>query len=406
MRFFISVLFVCLSSLSAFSQGRVTLSKANNLIAQKKYLSAYKVLDEADPENRYPRMAIAKTNLLMKYHISTDNYYKFGLKNLEISETIDQYEEQDIKTNITFYPDTVLNRLIKKFPNKYSLQKTLGSFYYEIHLHYPNNSWLLPDSTILKKIKKNYLIAYQHNEYDYWSLFGLGYVYLLENNYEKAISFLETSLVLNPKYALTYYNLASAYYNLKEENKIIEEENDYKVVELAKKAYDLQYISYYKTEAARLLGLTYYKLKKSKEAYPYLKEANQKAPNDYNTLVKLLNLELEFNKEKYPQTTKQLFLLSPENPVVYKDILEAYKKAKKIPEYTQFLENQKSYYRTKKEILANIVFYTAVSLYETKKWTQAKINFEKARQIFSSIYEKDHTIFKVIDSYTDVLKKK
>ncbi len=406
MRFFISFLFICLSSLSAFSQGRVTLAKANNLIAQKKYLSAYNLLDKADPENRYPRMAIAKTNLLMKYHISTDNYYKFGLKDLQIDEMIDKYEGKDIKTNITFYPDKVLNRLIRKFPNKYSLQKTLGSFYYEVHLEYPNNSWLVPDSIVLRKMKENYLVAYQNNKYDYWSLFGLGYVYLLENNYEKAIHFLETSLVLNPNYSLTYYNLASAYFNIKEDNKILKEENNNKVIELAQKSYKLQHIPYYRAETARLLGLTYYKLKDSKQAYRYLKEANRTTQNDYNTLVTLLNLELEFNKEEYRETTNQLFLISPENPIVYKDILEAYQKANKLPEYTMFLERQKSHYRTQKEILANIVFYTAVSLYETKKWTQAKINFEKARQIFSSIYGNDHTIFKVIDSYTDVLKKK
>lgn len=397
MRYFLSFILFLFSTLSIFSDNRDVLAKANALIANKKYLSAYKLLDKTDPYNSFPNTTIAKIDLLMKYHTVTEKFYKFGLKDFASSNSIETNSDKDKRTNITFYPDSVLNTLIKRYPTNYSLHQMLGKFYYEIHLRYGQNKWFIPDSVIFKRMKENYIIAYENNKYDDWSLFGLGYVHLLENNNKKAISFLRTSEILNPDNPLTYYNLASAYFNLNR----YEEALNY-----AQQAYDKQNIPYYKSEASRLLGMIYYKLKKQSEAYQHLKEANNFAPNDYKTLIYILNLELQLNKTEYEETVQNIFLLSPSNPMVYKDMLEAYKNANKLTEYTTFLEQQKVYYRTNKDVLANICFYTGISLYETKNWTQAKINFEKARSLFSTLYDRNHTVFEVINSYTDALKKK
>ncbi len=396
MRFFIS-LFFSFSILLGFSQENRAISQANTLIAKKQYLSAYKLLDGSDPNNQSPEIAIAKTNLLLNFHLSTKNYHHFGLKNLAPNENIEDYGvEVTDSNNIYFQPDSILNKLIRQYPQEYSLQKALGGFYYEVHCKYPDN-WILPDKVVLEKMTDNYLTAYQNNVYDYWSLFGLGYSALLKNENENAILYLEKSLKLNSDYPLTYYNLASAYYNLKQYNKSLE---------LALNSYKHERVELYKATTGRLIGMICNKINRKREGYSYFKESNELIPNDYNTLLELLKSEIDLNEPNYKNRTLEIFSLAPENPIVYKDILDIYKKEKKTEEFTKFLEEQKSSYRTKNQALANIFFYTAISLYETKNWTQAKINFEKARQTFSTFYDDNHTIFEVINSYTNALKKK
>ncbi len=396
MRTVLYILFTIISfTLSA--QNKAIL-KANNLIAQKKYLSAYRILHDSDPNNQDPEIAIAKTNLLLNYHITTNLYHKFGLKDLAYNEFISDYEKnKNIKYNIVFYPDLILERLVHQYPQKYSLFKALGGYYYEVYLKYPNNQWIINDTEVLKKIKTNYLKAYKHNVYDYWSLFGIGYVYLLEGNNEKAISFFEKSIKSNPKYALTYYNLAYAFFNLKEYEKALK---------YSLKSYEMQYNPLYKAESARLLGTIYRNLQPLERAYECFVNANDLYPKDYNTLLPMLELSVILKKSDYKKITSEIFLLAPDNPTIYKDIMKIYVNAGKRKDFLDFLEKEKrnNYHTTK--VLANIYFYTGLALYEEKQWVKSKINFEKSRSLFSEIYNNNHNIFKVINSYTDVLKKK
>ncbi len=397
MRTYLYLLFtLTVFTLSAQSNNRAVF-EANDLIAQKKYLSAYQILDGSDPNNQMPEIAIAKTNLLLHYHISTDLYHQFVLKDLAPNENLDDYEQSNLQNNVEFHPDSILTKLFNQYPEEYSLLKALGSYYYEVHLQYPDNQWVLDDLTICQKIKTNYLSAFEHNVFDYWSLFGLGYVYLLEENNQEAIKFLEKSIELNSNYSLSYYNLAYAYFNL----------SDYKkALDLAFKSYEMQANPLYKAEAARLLGTTYEKLNQKEKAYDYFVYANKLFPKDYHTLMPILQLGVVLNKPEYKDITSEIFLLAPDNPIVCKDIMHAYVDANKRNEFIQFLENEKPNYRTNNKVLANIFFYTALSFYEEQKWVKSKINFEKARTLFSEIYDDNHNIFNVINSYTDVLKKK
>ncbi|PIF02575.1 MAG: hypothetical protein CR965_00555 [Paludibacter sp.] len=397
MRTYLYLLFTLIAlTLSAQSKNRAIL-EANDLIAQKKYFSAYEILDGSDPNNQSPEIAIAKTNLLLHYYISTDLHYKFGLKDLTPNESLSDYEQSNLENNIEFHPDSILIKLFHQYPEEYSLLKTLGDYFYEIHLQYPNNEWFLNDSIVCKNVKTNYLSAFEYNVYDYLSLFRLGYMYLLEKNNQEAIKFLEKSIKLNSKYPLSYYNLAYAYFNLFDYNKALE---------LASKSYEMQTNSFYKAEVARLLGIIYEKLNQKEEAYSYFLSANKLLPKDYHTLIPILRLGIILNKPEYKEITSEIFLLAPENPTVYKDIMNAYVDANKRNEFIEFLENEKYNYHTDNKVLANICFYTALELYEEHKWVKAKNNFEKARILFRQIYNENHNIFNVINSYTDVLRNK
>lgn len=390
--------FLLLFSTSLLSAQNAAIEKANQLIASQRYASAYEVLQGSDPNDQSPEIAIARINLLLNFYIRTDKFHAFGLKDIAPNQNLQEFRENNVPVKmLTYKPDSILNKLIRQYPDNYKLYYALGNFYYEVHLVHPDDTWYKPDSVVVANIRENYLKAYNHGEFDYWSLFGIGYTYLLDEHYNKAIQFLEHSVKLNPDYSLTYYNLAYAYFS---------KEHTQKALSLALKAYDMQSIPIFKAETALLVATIYKELKNNQRSYEYLLKANKLHPNDYNVLVPLLEMELLLDKPEYSKRANELFLLDPSNPIIYQNIMKAYCENERDKEFVGFLESKRNEFKNSLPITANINLYMAIAQYEQDEWVASKINFEKARSLFRNFYRSDHNVFKVINSYTDAIKKK
>lgn len=373
------------------------INEANAMIAEQKYATAYEFLTGSDPNNQDPDVAISKSNLLLNYYIRTDQFQKFGLKDLAPNQDLHLLRENNATVRMFDYkPDSIITKLINQNPQNYKLRNALGNFYYEVHLKYPEN-WLLPDSVVVLNMKNNYEEAYNNGVYDYWSLFGIGYAYLLEDEYLKGIPFLEKSIELNNDYPISHYNLAYAYFNT---NKPLD------CLTNALKAFNMQIMPEFKAEAARLVAMTYEELKDNKKALEYYRIADMTQPNDYNTLSLLLALELKLNDAQYKKHTNQLFFFDPNNAVIFQDLLKMYSENEKEKEFIEFMENLKPQFKQNIPVMANIHFHQAIAQYEMEEWVAAKINFERARSLFRNLFKSSHNVFKVIDSYTNVIKKK
>ena len=367
------------------------------LLSAGKYESAYKMLDKADPKNQQPDIVIAKTDLLLKYYVKSNMHQLFGLKDLNPTEDITRLREQNGSYSmIAFAPDSVLNKLIITNPANYKLRKALGNYYQDVYFNYPD-SWFIPDSVIVDKFRDNYLLAYKNGVFDYKSLYGLGYAYLTDEDYKSAILYFQKSIELKKDAPESYFNLASAYLNSDQPQLALP--NAQKALEMYVEPED-------KVDAARMTAQIYLEMEQKNNAMAYFQKANDIQPNDYYTLMPLLGLELELDNPNYQNLTADIFSLAPDNPVVYQDLLNAYKENEKESEFMSFLENQKMNYRNNTKIQAHICFYSGVAQYELNRWVDAKINFEKARNLFQNLFQPNHSIFKVIDSYTDAIKKK
>lgn len=367
------------------------------LLSAGKYESAYKMLDKADPKNQQPDIVIAKTDLLLKYYVKSNMHQLFGLKDMKPTEDITRLREQNGSYSmIAFAPDSVLNKLIITNPANYKLRKALGNYYQDVYFNYPD-SWFIPDSVIVDKFRDNYLLAYKNGVFDYKSLYGLGYAYLTDEDYKSAILYFQKSIELKKDAPESYFNLASAYLNSDQPQFALP--NAQKALEMYVEPED-------KVDAARMTAQIYLELKQKNNAMNYFQKANDIQPNDYYTLMPLLGLELELDNANYKNLTADIFSLAPDNPVVYQDLLNAYKENEKESEFMSFLESQKMNYRNNTKIQAHICFYSGVAQYELNRWVDAKINFEKARNLFKNLFQPNHSIFKVIDSYTDAIKKK
>lgn len=388
--------FLCFGFMASFAQNTVV-EQANGMIAEQKYATAFQLLNGSDPNNQDPDICISKSNLLLNFYVKTELFQWFGLKDIAPNQDLNDFRDRNVYVPMFDYkPDSILSKLIRQYPQNYHLRNALGNFYYEVHLKYPDN-WLIADSLVVDNMKSNYLEAYNHGVYDYWSLFGIGYAYLLDEDYEEGIPFFLKSIELNNSYPLSYYNLAFAYSNTDQYDKCLT---------YAQKAYDLQTIPEFKAEAARLIAMNYQDMKNEQKALEYFRIADQILPNDYNTLLPMLTLEMKLDDKEYKKHTNQLFFLAPDNPVIYQDLLKAYSENDNEKEYIEFMENLKPQFKQNIMVLSNILFHEAIAQYDMDDWVAAKINFEKARNLFRNIFKPDHAVFKVIDSYTNAIKKK
>jgi hypothetical protein len=382
--------FILIFSFSILYGQNKTIDKANKLIEGKKYESGIKILNDADPDNDNPEIVIAKTNLYLNYFVTSIMHQMFALKDLEKDEEIMEIRGSEGSFSMfTFAPDSILLRLIDKYPEKYELNKTLGYFYHEVHLKYPQN-WLQPDSAVVKHFFDNYRIAYDNGIYDYWSSYGIGYAYLMKSDYKNAIPYLKKSTELKNDYPSSHYNLAYAYLYTDQREKGIES---------AKIAMDLYDYPQYKADAIRLIAVTYSELNKLEKSWDYYVQADIIYPNDYYTLKPLLDLEITLNKKTYKDKTKQFFLLAPGNPTIYQDLTTMYWNNNKQEELIEFLKGQHENYLNDNKVNGNLYFYIATIQYDNEDLKNAKINFEKSREIFKKVYEPNHRVFEVIDSY-------
>jgi len=370
-------------------------AEANKLIENKKYESAIKVLNDADPTNDNPDIVIAKTDLYLKYFVTSIMHKMFALTDLESDQDVlDIRGSKGSFAMFSFSPDSVINPLLDKYPDNYNLRKSLGYYYHEVHLKYPQN-WLEPDSIVIKRFFDNYKVAYDNGIYDYWSAYGLGYAYLMQQDYKSAIPYLEKSTELKNDYPSSHYNLAYAYLYTDQREKGIES---------AKIAMGIYDYPQYKVDAARMIAVMYEELKDFENAIGFYKQADKIQPNNYYTLKPLLDIELSLNKENYRDRSKQFFSIAPGNPTIYKDLMEMYWNNEKIDELLSFLISEHVNYLSDNKVNGNLYFYKAVIQYDKKDFVNSKASFEKSRKIFKKVYESDHKVFEVIDSYTKKIK--
>ena len=390
MKYFTTIILLLCCTMG-YSQN-TNISEAEVLIALKNFKSAYKVLDSADAANQIPEIVIAKTDLLLNHNIGANSNRVFALSDSAVNAS----ETRNPDMYVNFAADSILNKLIEKNPTNFKLHKALGDYYLDVHLNF-EDEWLMSDSSVVAGIRDNYLLAYQHDVFDYKSLNGLGYTYMLEEDFETALPYLEQSVKLNKNYPLSHSNLADVYFATGQfDNALL----------AAQQAFSLYNTPQEKVETARKIAEIYIEKKQSDKAVMYYLKADDLIPNDYLTLMPLLRVEMELNNSDYANRTNQIITLAPDNPVVYQDVYKIYSENEKENEFIAFLESQKVYYRSNVRALAHNHFYTAVAQYELDKWVDAKINFEKARNLFRNIFKSNHSIFKVIDSYTNAIRKK
>jgi len=298
----IIILFLTLFSLSLFGQTEEEIiNKANDLIASKKYESAFKLLNEFDSTNAIPDIVLLKTDIMLNYFVTSIMHQLFALKDLEEDEDIMDYRGQTGQYLLHwFQPDSILQRLIEIYPTNCKLYKGLADYYYDVHLRYEGR-WLINEEELLSLIQTNYQKAIDGNCGDYLSYYVLGYINLVQEKIEEAIPYLRKSIEMKDDYATSHYNLAYAYFITGDgENALT----------YAKNALDLYENPEYKGDAARIIAAIYINREDIASALKYSEMADQIDPENYYNIKALLKLYVVTDHEKNIRNDKSIFRFS------------------------------------------------------------------------------------------------
>lgn len=394
MKYLVTLFIQFLVCSTSIAQQEELLPLVEKLIGERQYETAFKTLQAADPEHQNPQFVLQKTELVLNYFVSSMMHQRFGMKDLDADETIETIRENEENDSLySFAPDSALLPLIEQYPNNYLLQKMLGNYYHEVLLRF-SGRWLLTDQQLLKNFVKLYKKAYQHDVYDYWSLYGIGYGYLMNMNYQDAIVYFKKSIELKENYATAHYNLAYAYYY---ENRRSE------AIESAHKALKLYQKKTLKADAARMIAIIHAELKDNRQARTFLHLANRIDPKNNHTLKALLPYEITKEQDEWTGLAEQYLALNPNDPTIYQDLIKLFR-AKDCEEALKvFLINQLPNYQDTRIVQANIFFYLGTICYSEKNMDEAKSYFKKAEHLFHQVFDNNNQVFDVIESYIGLL---
>jgi len=362
------------------------LSKATDLTANKKYLTAFKTLSDFDPKNEKPDIVLLKEDIALNYFVTSIMHQMFTFKDIEKNEDIMDFRGKEGSSEM--FPFTVnetLEKLINKYPTNYNLNKGLADYYNDVLLRYQGN-WLKKDNVLSELILKNYQIVIDHHQADYTVYYKVGLEFVSEKKYKESIPYFLESIKLKSDHADTHYNLAYAYLYMNDRENALK---------YAKNSFDLYVDKTYKEDAARMIGQIYFEMNNDKEAIKFYETANDMEADNYYNLRPLLNIYVKTSDGKEKPTLNAFYNLNPENPTIYNDLGDIYFENSKTSELIDFYLSRLSQYTTDKKISGNIHFYLG-QLYLISDKKAAKDNFLKAQELFSIVFDKNNKVFNAI----------
>ena len=369
-----------------------TITKANKLIADKKYESAFNLLQEADTSNENPDIFLLKEDILLNYFVSSMMHQAFALRDIDKNEDIMDYRGKEGSYSMYFVKiDSVLLKLIKKYPDNCKLYKGLADYYYDVDSKY-GEQWLIDEANLQDAIITNYQKAISGWCADYDTYFAVGITYLQQEKEKASIPYFRKAIELDGKSADAIYNLAYAY--------IVTQQFD-SALYCAKTAMNLYTDNVYKGDAATVVGRAYTAKKDYDNALKYYEKAVELCPDDFYKLKDLLEIYLVKHDKRASEITKKIFDLAPENPTIYQDLQEKYYYYGNVNDLINFYKSQLSVYKWSDHVVGNLHFYIA-NIYMDSDKKNAKKYFLQAKESFKKIFESDHYVFEVIE---DALKK-
>jgi len=391
------LMFMTVFCIGAFGQTENEIvSRANELVANKKYASAFKTLDDFDLKNEKPDIVLLKEDIALNYFVTSIMHQMFAFKDIEKNEDVMDFRgKQGSYEMFSFAINEILDKLIIKYPSNYKLYKGLGDYYNDVLLRY-QGGWLKKDNELSNLLLKNYQVAIDNHIADHTVYYKVGLELVQQKKYKESITNLLESINLKSDNADANYNLAYAYmYTNDLEN----------AVKYAKNSYDLYEDKTYKGDAARMIGELYSEKKEDKNAIKYYEIANNIESNNYYNLSPLMSLYLKTSDPKLKETVEAFYNLAPEKPTIYSDLGNAYHENSKINELIEFYLSKLPQYEKNPKVTGNLHFYLG-QLYLNIDKKLAKEHFLKAKDIFSSIFDKNNSVFGAIKEGLKLADKK
>jgi tetratricopeptide (TPR) repeat protein len=388
-RLLIILFFISVVNVHA-SDNKILLDEVDQLMASGKILDAFKTLEKADPQNKDLDVFLIKLNLALNFYAVQLQFENFGFTNILPKQSLDQIRKQSGKYDL--YPlkaNDLIDSFIKIRPEEPILYKVKSDFLYEIYLSHDKKT-KIPEDSLKLQLEASSRKAIELKSADYETFFVLGFLLIGQNKFDEAQRILKSSVVLNPHYPPSFYNLAYAEYMLKNYDKAISD---------AKISFDLYQDKQQKVDPLRLISYAFDIQSKTDSALFYLNKALELSPKNAEVLLDELYIYIRENLPNQEKLVTEIILLDPESPEVYNSIIQAYQsKGKNYQTVLTILTDLQKVYPQNDKIMGNTNFYQGQILFETDI-PEAKKHFLSAQKYFLKVLPKDHDVFGVIDMY-------
>jgi len=192
------------------------LEQASELMLERKYESAFKLLNKFDPKHRRPAVALKQTELALNYHLRSRELEGFGFRDLAPLERLDSLRLKYTRAAIpySFAVEPILLNLKKRYPTNYKLDRALADYYYQVLQCECAEAEKSPKA-LMALITRYYTNAHKHGLGDYLSYYAFGYVRMSQGRFAESVPLFKRSIELRPNYPLAHFNLAYSYNELK-----------------------------------------------------------------------------------------------------------------------------------------------------------------------------------------------
>ncbi len=371
-------------------------SHCDSLIKKKQYLSAFDYLQKIDVENKNPDIVLKKVDLALNYNVKNIRNHLFAFVDLRDGEELDRLRETLREENFSYFefkPDTVLLQLTQKLPSNYRLIKALGDFYYNTYKNM-GDRWFISARQLLEKYYYYYKSAYEHGVYDAESSYALAFYNSVFGNYAAADEWYLKSLELDTKNALTVYGYGV--------NCLLNKKSADGIRPMLV-AYGLFEDSLKKGDAARLLGIMYYKSGMKEKALEMFWNADKLSPAYHPNQMFLLRSQLQLGEDGAALAlSKTIFEQAPVDPDAPDELLEMFRKEGKGELLESLFKSLLKEYKNNHEANGNLRFHYGKLLFLEGNPKKAVRMFKKSHTQFSKVLPPDHHVFKMLD---DMIKK-
>lgn len=239
----VAVLMVSAMGSAQAQNERATLKKAEGLVAQRQYASAFAMLDALDPANDRPAVLVMKADIVLHYFAQSMNHVIFSLVDLKKGENLDSVRINfEMGDAFAFDVDSLSRRLLAAHPGDQSLLATHAAYHKALLDDYGDDLWmtyLTPEcKALLQQSTKSADACSQ-----------MGYLYTSDETMaDSAAYYFRRAVALQDTLWEAHYNLGVMEYQLGNNDKALAH------LERAWKGYRVPRL---KGDAARVMAIIY-----------------------------------------------------------------------------------------------------------------------------------------------------
>lgn len=204
-------------------EAKAVIQQADDLAAQEKYESAFRLLRGAKVSEGQDYILYQKTEYAINYFVQSIMHQAFAFKDFEEGDT---FYSTRTATDVTY--SIILGDPVSEIENYAEenemtpiLYLALGEYYNDVYGRY-YDQWLITPDELIEKSVENYKAAYDSGFYTVYTLSNYGLMLMRQRKTEEAITVYSRLVELDPENPGGLFNLAASYYNAKNYEKAIE----------------------------------------------------------------------------------------------------------------------------------------------------------------------------------------